>query len=180
MNPIVPTYLDLMNRQTNEIFSEVKKLSKEQLWQRPSPKEWSAGEILNHNHLMLKTSFQAILFSWNLFHGLAKLLRNRSYASETDNIYLRKRFPMWVGFMWRPIYTPRNPVPLATLKTEAKDLQTHIRGFYSGMDEDLLGNVYIYDPIFGRVNLIVMLRIGIYHDELHYTDIRKMVNALKG
>jgi hypothetical protein len=180
MKPVIPTYLDLMSRQTNETFALISKLSGEQIWRRPAPKEWSIGEILNHNQLMMKSNLAAIMFSWNLFHKRAKRLRTRPYASETENIYLRKRFPMWVGFLWRPIYSPKHPVPLATLKAETKEIHGQIRGFYTGEDEDILGNVYIIDPVFGRVNLIGMLRIEIYHDELHYKDVKKLAIAMKG
>jgi hypothetical protein len=180
MNPVIPTYLDLMDRQTNETFALLKKLSGQQLWQRPAPKEWSIGEILNHSYLLMKSSLPAVTLSWNLFHKLAERRRARPYPSQTDNIYLRKGFPMWVGFIWKPIYTPYRPVPLATLKAETKSLYSQIRAFYTGKDEDVLGHVYFYDPVFGWVNLINMLRIGIYHDELHFTDVKNLANVLKG
>jgi len=41
----------------------------------------------------------------------------------------------------------------------------------------VLGNLYLYDPVFGWCNLIVTLRIGIYHDQLHYDDVFKQVNS---
>ena len=43
----------------------------------------------------------------------------------------------------------------------------------------MLGNLYLYDPWFGWCNLIVTLRIGIYHDQLHYDDVMKQALEFK-
>ncbi|MCK7482110.1 MAG: hypothetical protein M0C28_36885 [Candidatus Moduliflexus flocculans] len=64
------------------------------------------------------------------------------------------------------------------MKSELRDLHGRIRSFY-GKDEDVLGNLYLYDPVFGWCNLIVTLRIGIYHDRLHIDDIFKQVRQFK-
>jgi hypothetical protein len=70
------------------------------------------------------------------------------------------------------------PVSLAILKAETEEMHAKVREFYSGKDPDLLGNLYLYDPIFGWCNLIVTLRIGIYHDQLHYEDAVKQAREL--
>jgi hypothetical protein len=59
------------------------------------------------------------------------------------------------------------------LKTELRTLHEDVRRFYGGKEEDVLGNLYLYDPLFGWCNLIVVLRIGVYHDQLHYDDVIK-------
>ena len=59
------------------------------------------------------------------------------------------------------------------LKVELRTLHINVRKFYEGKDEAVLGNLYLYDPLFGWCNLIVTLRIGIYHDQLHYDDVFK-------
>jgi hypothetical protein len=81
--------------------------------------------------------------------------------------------------MWTPRFNPRKPVPLEKLKTEIRELHTNIRQFYEDKDEDLLGNLYLFDPLFGWCNLIVTLRIGIYHDQLHFDDVIKQVAAFR-
>jgi hypothetical protein len=50
---------------------------------------------------------------------------------------------------------------------------------YNGKDKDMLGNVYLYDPVFGWCNLIVTLRIGIYHDQLHFDDVLKLIQTIE-
>jgi len=84
-----------------------------------------------------------------------------------------------VGFMWTPRHNPRKPVPLETLKSEVCALHAKTRRFYEGKDLDVLGNLYLYDPLFGWCNLIVTLRIGIYHDQLHFDDVFKQATQLK-
>ena len=58
-------------------------------------------------------------------------------------------------------------------------MHAKVHQFYAGKDEDALGNLYLYDPIFGWCNLIVALRIGIYHDQLHYDDVIKQAAHFK-
>ena len=86
---------------------------------------------------------------------------------------------MWVGFLWRPRYSPGNPTALGQLEKQMLDLHHDIRIFFSDKDPALLGNVYLYDPLFGFINLIITLQIGIYHDQLHYDDVFKLAGAVK-
>ena len=62
---------------------------------------------------------------------------------------------------------------------ELRMLHANVRKFYEGKDEDVLGNLYLYDPLFGWCNLIVTLRIGIYHDQLHYDDVVRQAVQLR-
>jgi hypothetical protein len=81
--------------------------------------------------------------------------------------------------MWTPRFNARKPVPLETLGSELRTLHAEVRHFYEGKDEDVLGNLYLYDPLFGWCNLIVTLRIGIYHDQLHYDDVIRQAAQFK-
>ena len=56
--------------------------------------------------------------------------------------------------------------------TETARLHT----FYSSRDPDLLGHVMLYDPVMGSMNLIQALRLGIYHDELHYDVMDRLLS----
>jgi hypothetical protein len=87
---------------------------------------------------------------------------------------------MWAGFLWSPKYTPEKPVLLERLVGELREEHAQVRAFYTGKDEALLGNVFVFDPLFGFLNLIVTLRIGIYHDQLHYEDVIALAADFKG
>jgi hypothetical protein len=168
-----------MDSQREIAFAALEGLTDSQLWQRPAPKEWSIGEILDHNDLLF-TSMLSILrwmWRWNGWYG--RLRRSRPYATEIQDLYRSPRFPHWVGFLWTPRYHPRKPVPLETLKTETRTLHVETRRFYEGKQEDVLGNLYLYDPFFGWCNLIVTLRIGIYHDQLHYDDVIRQAGEFR-
>jgi hypothetical protein len=43
----------------------------------------------------------------------------------------------------------------------------------------VLGNIYAYDPAIGVMNLITGLKVGIYHDQLHYDDLIEMAAAFQ-
>jgi len=173
MNKIIGEYLDLMEAQRKSALSALCELTDTQLWQRPSPKEWSIGEILDHNNRLYDTFFPLVKNMWRWFRWYGEKKRRRPYQVEVEDSYRRPSFPHWVGFLWPPKHTPKKPVSLSVLITETELLHAKIRAFYEGKDADILGNLYLYDPIFGWCNLIVTLRIGIYHDQLHYDDALK-------
>lgn len=176
---IVQTYLDLMDSQRESIFSLLDGLTDEQLWQRPAPKEWSIGEILDHNYLLFASFYPVVNRMWIWLAWYGRLRRNRSYTTEIADLYRDPKFPQWVGFLWTPRFNPRKPVSLEHLKKEVRDLHSNVRRFYEGKDEDVLGNLYLYDPLFGWCNLIITLRIGIYHDQLHFDDVVRQAAAFK-
>ena len=120
-----------------------------------------------------------VQWMWKLGSWYGRLRRNRPYKTEIEDLYRSPKFPQWVGFMWTPRYNTRKPVSIEALKTELRTLHADVRRFYEGKDEDVLGNLYLYDPLFGWCNLIVTLRIGIYHDQLHYDDVIKQAVPFK-
>jgi hypothetical protein len=176
---VVSEYLDLMDSQRESIFIILDGLSDSQLWQKPSPKEWSIGEILDHNYLLMASSYPAVKWIWKLNGWFGRLKRNRPYVTMIEDVYRDPKFPQWVGFLWTPRFNNRKPVSMQQLKKELRDLHAHIRQFYEDKDEDVLGNLYLFDPLFGWVNLIVTLRIGIYHDQLHFDDVVKQASLFK-
>jgi len=175
----VRTYLDIMDSQRESVFSLLDGISDTQLWQRPAPKEWSIGEIINHNALLFESFFPTVEWMWKRFGWYGRLRCNRPYQAEIEDLYRSPKFPQWVGFLWTPRHNLRKPVPLETLKMEVRTLHEKVRKFYVGKDLDVLGNIYLYDPLFGWCNLIVTLRIGIYHDQLHFDDVIKQAAQYK-
>ena len=173
MVAIVNEYLILMDSQREAAFSALEGLSDSQLWRRLAPREWSIGEILDHNYLLFASMLPVVRWLWRWSGWYARLRRDRPYETEIEDLYRSPKFPHWVGFLWTPRYNIRKPVPLETLKTEMRALHAETRRFYESQPEDLLGNLYLYDPFFGWCNLIVTLRISIYHDQLHYEDVIK-------
>jgi len=174
MANILSKYLDLMDSQRESTFAALEALTDSQLWQRPTRKEWSIGEILDHNNRLYNTFYPLVKNMWAWFRWYGEWKRRRLYNTEIKDIYRSPSFPHWVGFLWPPKHTPRKPVSLSQLKAETEAIHSKVRAFYTDKDPDLLGNLYVYDPIFGWCNLIVTLRIGIYHDQLHYEDVVKL------
>ena len=169
----IAQYLDLLDAQRESTFAALNGLTHAELWQRPSPKAWSIGEILDHNYLVFASFYPAVRWMWKLAGWYGRLRRSRPYAIEVEDLYRSPTFPQWVGFLWTPRYNTRKPVSFEQLKSELRSLHKNIRQFYEGRDEDVLGNLFLYDPLFSWCNLIVTLRIGVYHDQLHYDDVIK-------
>lgn len=177
---ILQDYLGLLDSQRVAVFASLNGLEEGQIWQRPAPGEWCMGEILSHTVRFFACFLPGLQAMWLLCGWYGRLRRHRPYSVEIENVYKRPGFPMWTGFLWPPKHRPRKPVPLAALKAEVESTHRRVRTFYSGKDEDVLGNIYAYDPAIGVVNLITALKVGIDHDQLHYDDILRMATALEG
>lgn len=177
--PVVAAYLDRLDAQREAAFAALDGLSAQQIWQRPAPKEWSIGEIIDHNYLLIASTLPLVRLAWRAFAWLGRRRRQQPYATAIHDVYRTGRFPMWVGFLWTPRHNPRHPVPLERLKQEVRELHAAVRAFYEGKDEATLGHVHLYDPLFGRLNLIVTLQIGLYHDQLHWDDVVALASRWK-
>ena len=176
---IVASYLDLLDTQRESTFAALDGLTDAQLWERPAPKEWSIGEIFDHNYLVFGGFYPLVKRMWKWGGWYGRLRRKRPYKTEVADLYRDPKFPQWVGFLWTPRYNTRKPVSFEQLKSELRTLHADVRRFYEDKEEDVLGNLYLYDPLFGWCNLIVTLRIGVYHDQLHHDDILKQVAQFK-
>ncbi len=179
MDNVVSKYLDLLDSQREAAFSALDGLSEQQIWQRPGPRQWCLGEILDHNFLLINSTLPYVQWAWRMQQRRSQRRRDYPYKTSIDDPYRKISFPMWVGFLWKPRYTPSHPVPLDDLLKENRNLHGSIRAFYSDKEEALLGNTFVYDPLFGSINLIITLRIGIFHDQLHFDDVMKMAALLK-
>jgi len=175
---IVDTYLDLLDSQRESAFNILDGIKDSQLWTPPAPKEWSIGQLLNHNYLLFSSTVPYVKLAWKYSHKRGESHRNRSYQTKIGDVYREPKFPRWVGFLWKPKYSAKNPVPIEKLEEEIRTLHSEVRTFYDGKDEAVLGNVFLFDPLFGWINLIVTLRIGIYHDQLHFDDIIKFAGEM--
>lgn len=174
---VLGAYLELLDAQREAAFTALAGLTEKQIWFRPAPREWSIGEILNHNYLLFGSTLPYLRFAWRSLRWWGERRRARPYRTDIPDLYRDGKFPMWVGFLWTPRYNPRKPAPLEQLISELRSQHAALRAFYHGKDEDVLGNISLYDPYFGWLNLIVTLRLGIYHDQLHYDDVLKLAAA---
>lgn len=177
--PVIPAYLDMLDSQRETAFAALDGLSDEQVWQRPGKNEWCIGELLDHNYLLFASTLPYVRLAWRLFSWLGKRFSNRLYENNIPDLYRDGKFPMWVGFLWTPRYNPQKRIPVEDLKSELRELHGKVRSFYEGKDEDVLGNLAVFDPYFGWLNLITTLRLGCYHDQLHYEDVIKLANSFK-
>jgi len=179
MKGVLSQYLDLMNSQRESAFAALQGITELQLWQSPTPKAWSIGEVLDHNYLLTASLYLVVQWLWRLGSWYGRLRRNRPYQTEIEDLYRSPKFPHWLGFLWTPRYNSRKPVSMEVLKSETEMMHTKVRRFYESKAEDILGILYLYDPVFGWCNLMVTLRICIYHDQLHYEDVFKQAKQFK-
>ncbi len=173
-NKIVAEYLELLDYQREAVFTDIKGVETGLLWQRPAEKEWSMGENIDHGRVLLR-SFQRILnFIWPVFSQYARFKRRRPYTVTIDDVYERPGFPLNVGWIWPSKYNADNPVSLENLNELYVKEHLAIRRFYENKQEDMLGNLNVFDPAIGWINFIQVLRVGAYHDEHHFRQVRKL------
>ena len=174
----VAEYLELMDREREACFASLEGISHEQIWWRPADGEWSIGETLDHLRVFTASMVWIFRITWSVELPWAKLRLHRPYEVEIENHYARPDFPMNVGWIWAPKHRPDKPLPLPALKGRLSDIHQQARMFYAGREPDLLGHVSLYDPVMGWMNLVQALRLGIYHDELHYEVIARSLSEL--
>ena len=167
-------YLALLDSQREAIFTDIKGVDTDLLWLRPAEKEWSMGENIEHGRVLLRSFRRLLKIIWPIFSPYAKLKRRRHYEVTIDDVYERPGFPLNVGWIWPSKYNADNPVSLGSLNELYVKEHLAIRKFYENKQADLLGNLNIYDPAIGYINLIQALRVGAYHDEHHFRQVRKL------
>lgn len=175
---VVNDYLALLDAQREGIFAELATVADARLWQRPGPREWSAGEHLAHATAVLRSFRQMFQAFWAVLAPVGYLRRGQPYETEIDDVYARPGFPLNVGWIWPPKITPERPAALATLHEMLAAEHARVRRFYEGKDERVLGNTPLYDPAIGRLNMIQALRVGAHHDEHHFATIRRILGDI--
>ncbi len=172
---VVDHYLTLLDLQREGIFAELAAVEVARLWQRSGPKEWSVGEHLAHATAVLRSFRQMFQGFWAVLAPVGYLRRGQPYETKIDDVYARPGFPLGVGWLWPPRYTPERPASLTTLHELIAAEHGRVRRFYAGKDERVLGNTPLYDPAIGRLNMILALRVGVHHDEHHFATIRRLL-----
>jgi len=175
----VDRYLALMDDQREKTYAALAGITPEQLWQRPAHGEWSIGEILHHNILVIQSLFPFVRLAWRWFQWYGRMFSENLYKTEIEDPYRKKGYPHWEGFLWAPRYSSGNQVPFSLLYEKTLKAHQEIRKFYTDKYESVLGHIYFLLPVFGKFNLIQALRIGVYHDQLHYDDVIKQWEGIK-
>ena len=111
----IAEYLDLLDDQREELFRELGNLPDAVLWYRPGPKVWSIGEHLDHTRVINCCARRLMMGYYPVALPFAWIFRHRPYNAEIENVYKRPSFPMNVGWIWPPKYTPRRPVSVQFL-----------------------------------------------------------------
>ena len=175
---IVTTYLEVMDHQRENLFADLDGLNQEKLWQRPTEDEWSIGENLDHLRGFNSSTLTLFKITWGILLPWAKLRYDRPYETDIDNVYKRPGFPLNSGWVWSPKYKPEKPTSLEVLKDNLTNIHLEVRKFFTEKDEDYLGHVSLYDPAMGWLNLILALRVGLYHDDLHVEQIQDVLTRI--
>ena len=169
----VSTYLDLYDAQHARMFDMLAELPEAQLWERPEPKRWCIGEVIDHTRVLNRFLRRVLLVATPVLTPLARMRRSRPFEADIDDVFRRDGFPSQVGWLWWPRHTPDRPAPLAHLRDETAAEHGRLRRWYEARDEAVLGHVIIYDPAVGWVNAVQLLRIGVHHDAHHFRAIAR-------
>lgn len=176
---ILREYLDLMDAQREDMFSRLENITRDELWRRPGQNKWSIGENIDHLRVIYASTLNLFNIAWISLYPLAYLRREKPFQAGIDNVYRRHGFPQNVGWIWPPKYTPIHPVSLTDLKRGLVQIHRQVRTFFTDKPPGMLGNLPLYDPAIGCINMIQALRVGIYHDELHFSEIQSQLDLTK-
>jgi hypothetical protein len=175
MSSVVTKYLNLMDVQRTELFESLVGIEPERLWERLNPKKWAPGEHIDHTRVFNQSGRRSFQVLWKMLSPIARVRGSRPYKVQIDNVYERPNMPSKVGVFWSPQYRPERPTTAENLHRLLAVEHNKIRQFYEDKEEQILGNVYLWDPPIGWLNLIQALRVGIHHDQHHYGAVRRLL-----
>ncbi len=165
---MVARYLELLDAQREDLFAWLGAVPADQVWQRIEPRKWSMGEHVDHARLLLRSGRRLLQVVWPPMKPLGYWRRNRPYETTIDDVYERPGFPNSLGWLWTPKHGPSKPVSVEQLHAEVAAEHQRVRRWYVGRDEAVLGNINLYDPPIGWLNLVQALRVATYHDAHHF------------
>ena len=177
----VAAHLGRMHAQREALFDALAGVSEERLWARPVLKKWSPGEPLDHTRVLTRSFRRLLTVAWPVVSPWPALLPGarrrleRPYPTDIDDVYQRPSMPSWVGFLWPPKRTPSRPASVVELERALATEHEAIERFYVGKPEPLLGHVSVWDPAIGRLSVVQVLRVGVHHDQHHYTAVRRLL-----
>jgi hypothetical protein len=174
----IKNHLDLLETQRSSIFASLIDVPDERIWQPPAEREWCVGEILDQMQVIYRSFLPVVRLAYFLLLPPAWLRRNQPYATEIDDVYRRPSMPQNVGWLWPPRYTPRRPTSIEILRKNLTKQHMNAAHFFLSRPPDLLGNVKVFDPPIGWLNLIQTLQVAAYHDRLHIEQIESVLQRL--
>jgi len=173
----VSEYLDLIDDQLDQLFTLLEPLPPERIWERPAPKKWCIGEIIDHTRVLDRSLRRILLVAAPILWPLGHMRRGKPYEAGIDDIFQRPGFPSQVGWLWSPKHRPDAPVPLARLREDCAHEHDRMRQWFEARDEAVLGHLNVYDPSpsVGWINFVQALQIAAHHDAHHFRAIARMV-----
>lgn len=136
---------------------------------KPSEKEWSPMQILDHLQLMEKVVAKNIA---------------RQLASEKSEKAVKKPIAMTVSRIVK-VDAPAHVVPseefisLADMKKRLEDSRTLLYQVYDGTTEEELEKKSMAHPVFGKVPLIQWFPFVGLHEKRHLKQLEKTLDKLR-
>jgi hypothetical protein len=69
----------MMDHQWDVLFNILDGFGEEELWQQPTPEEWSIGENLDRLRVINSSTLRMFKITWTLLLPLAELRRSKPY-----------------------------------------------------------------------------------------------------
>lgn len=171
--------LENMVRQHDMTFARLEGLGEDDLWQRPAPKEWSIGEIIDHARAHYESMLPVLERNWVLLRIVAALRQNLPYPMEIDLRERASRPLQATDGLWTGRLQPQSRTSLLRLKEDMACAHQKIIMFYREKPANLLGHVWMYDAEFGWINLVQGLHVNAYRDDLHYKAIENTLVKIR-
>lgn len=152
----------------NEVLAAASELSDEHLNLRPSEKEWSPMQILEHLQLMETVIANNI---------------SRQLLKEESKKVMKKPIQMTVNRAIKvdaPEYvTPSDEfITLEEMKERLSQSRELLYRVYDGSTEEILTSKSMAHPVFGKVPLIQWFPFIGYHEKRHLKQLEEAINKI--
>ncbi|TSB45543.1 DinB family protein [Alkalicoccobacillus porphyridii] len=162
-------YFNQLSDQRETFLSSV---VEKDVWQRPLPEKWSIGETMYHLLLLLKRFRQINVGYLHLAKPLAHLNRQKSFKTESENIYEHYQQHHSRAMKAPPFIKPpsklQEKITYKDMITELNVETRKLKSMLSNIDENIAGHIRYPDPPAHYPNLIQAIHLLVIHEQHHF------------
>lgn len=172
-------HFNVLEQQRREFLPKFEFMSIDQLWQRPLPNKWSAGESMYHLYLLLRLFRRLAKVVIPTVKPYARIMRHKQFQREINDIYAeykntkgKKMNAPWVLNPPTKIRHSMNGEQLNILLNEETQKMVKL---VENIEEGVAGHITFFDPIAKHPNLIQGVQLLAIHEMHHFKIMKKYI-----
>lgn len=158
------------------VMSQLENVDIEILQKKPTPENWSVVQLINHLILAERMSLGYIIKKYPAVGELDEVGLKQNLAMKTMKLaqLSSKKFKAPA-----PVSQPKEDSSLETLKKEWEKVQVDLKEFLDQYPDKHLKRALYKHPFIGRISLVQMMKVHVYHILRHKAQIDRILKNFK-